>query len=449
MNWKQLLCEERIGEQSATRHAARSVFEQDYDRIIFSQSFRSLQDKTQVFPLAGQEFAHTRLTHSLEVSSVGRSLGREAGQQLIAKYPDLTQSGFTSHDFGAIVAAAALAHDIGNPPFGHAGEAGIADFFNGFSGKDLLISHLSEKEWHDIANFEGNAQGFRLLNKNKSQGLRLTCATLGAFTKYPRESKIGDVNKSRKSQKKYGFLQGNSEDFYFVASRLGLKHLGNADNRVWCRHPLAFLVEAADDICYTIIDLEDGANLGWLPFEETRDLLGAVLGAQYRPDKLDKISSITEKTGMMRALAIRELIRQVVEVFLAKEEEMLEGAFDSALTDSIPAAEAIRNIRSVSLEKIYRSRQVIEREVAGFEVLHGLLSAFVPGVIKQHQREKLSWKENCMMRLLPADTRNELDSEDSLYYNMLTLLDFVSGLTDSKALNLFRNIRGIALPGNR
>ncbi len=446
MDWVQLLNPTRIDEKNVQKQS-RSVFEQDYDRIIFSQSFRSLQDKTQVFPLAGQEFAHTRLTHSLEVASVGRSLGREAGRLLLEKYPQLSEGGISSHDFGAVVAAAALAHDIGNPPFGHAGEAGISDFFQNASIASEIRSVLSEKEWQDISQFEGNAQGFRLLNKNKRQGLNLSGAILGAFSKYPCESLLIGRDKSRKSQKKYGFHQANQEDFRFIASTLGLLPLGES-GLSWCRHPLAFLVEAADDICYTIIDLEDGTMQGWISFKETEELLGELIGERYQPEKLVKYPSLTEKTGMLRALAISVLIEQVVKKFIEVEPEMMTGSFDKALTGQIPVAPQFERIQQISVEKIYRSKAVIEREAAGFEVLHGLLVAFVPGLVKEFKKESFSWKENCLWRLLPPDASEEISQQQSLYTKLLSLLDFVSGLTDSKALSLFRNIRGISIPGS-
>jgi len=448
MNWKELLSVQRIGKKADKTNASRSVFEQDFDRIIFSQSFRSLQDKTQVFPLAGQEFAHTRLTHSLEVSSVGRSLGREVGAHLLHKYPELREEDFTSHDFGAIVAAAALAHDIGNPPFGHAGEAGISEFMCEFKGKDFLQEILTPKQWHDVSNFEGNAQGFRLLNKSKKQGLQLSLAILGAFSKYPRESFIDNPDQKRKSQNKYGFLQSGKDDFTFVAEQLGLISFGDQQNKVWCRHPLTFLVEAADDICYTIIDLEDGTNQNWLSFDETEQLLGELIGEKYQPEKLSKYQGLSEKTGMLRAMAISVLIRQVVQLFLDKEPEIMNGTFDQALCDLIPSHTVFQKIQEVSVEKIYRSKPVIEREVAGFEVLHGLLEAFMPGLIKSFRKEKMTWKEKCMIRLLPPDTRFEIANTTSLYEQILYLLDFVSGLTDSKALSLFRNIKGISIPGS-
>ena len=446
MNWIDLLSKKRVGEKPGKDARLRSTFEQDYDRIIFSSSFRSLQDKTQVFPLAGKEFAHTRLTHSLEVSSVGRSLGRQVGEIVLQDNQALQKEGVTSYDFGTITATASLAHDIGNPPFGHAGEAGISEYFSQFEHKNVFDNELSEKEWSDICTFEGNAQGFRILNKNFKQGLRLTNATLGAFTKYPCESLLVNRDSSRKSQKKYGVHQGNMAAFEEMAKDTGLISLSNRE-KVWCRHPLSFLVEAADDICYSIIDLEDGANLGWISYKETEYLLSQIIGDKFMPEKMNRLNGITEKTGMLRALTIFELVSQTVNAFINHEKEILSGTFDRALTSIIPGADALKNIQRVSVEKIYRSRHVLEREATGFEVLHGLLDAFMPGIIGLFKNEKLTWREQCLHRLLPEETQQELNVSNGLYEKTLCLLDFISGLTDSRALSLFRNIKGIAIPG--
>ena len=449
MNWIHLLNPGRPGEQNTTisNDPLRSRFEQDYDRIIFSYPFRSLQDKTQVFPLPKQDFVHTRLTHSLEVASVGRSLGKLAGREILDKHPDLHKEGITAVDFGAIAAAASLMHDIGNPPFGHAGESAIAGYFVSHNPDFDLQANLTSKQWADLTKFEGNAQGFRLVNKPNFQGLKLTFATLGAFSKYPRESDISNVDKQRKSQKKYGFFQSNKAVFAELASATGLIRLSKNDDLVWCRHPLTFLVEAADDICYNIIDLEDGTNLGLVPFETTREMLAEILGNKYQPEKLNKIQSLKEKTGLLRALSIQELIQQCVDVFIDHERELLDGTFDLALTDIIPAARMLSEIGKMSFEKIYKSQPVIEREIAGFEVLHGLLEAFCPPVVQWTANKKLNWHQSTTFRLLPEELRDEIREATDLYENVLKLLDFISGLTDSRALALYRNIKGISLPG--
>ena len=267
MNWEQLLSLKRFGDTNKRlrkeQDETRLGFEVDYDRIIFSSEFRSLQDKTQVIPLSKTDFVHTRLTHSLEVSVVGRSLGRRVGQKLLEKHPQLQNiHGYQAHDFGAIVAAAALAHDIGNPPFGHSGEKAIGEFFK--SGKGLNYKNqLNEKQYQDLCDFEGNANGFKIVTQSRvgrEGGLRLSYATLGAFTKYPKESLPKKPTKHI-ADKKYGFFQSEKDAFIDVAEELGLTKRSDKDAS-YARHPLAFLVEAADDICYTIIDFEDGINLG-------------------------------------------------------------------------------------------------------------------------------------------------------------------------------------------
>jgi len=268
MNWEQLLSLKRYGDTHKRlrkeQDETRLGFEVDYDRIIFSSAFRSLQDKTQVVPLSKTDFVHTRLTHSLEVSVVGRSLGRSVGKKLLEKYPHLKEvHGFQFNDFGAITAAAALAHDIGNPPFGHSGEKAIGEYFKIGSGKQFQ-SELTPKEYQDLCDFEGNANGFKILTENRKGvdgSLRLSYATLGAFMKYPKQSLPKKPTKHI-SDKKYGIFQSEREAFTDVANELGLKAYGQGEDVRYVRHPLTFLVEAADDICYTIIDFEDGINLG-------------------------------------------------------------------------------------------------------------------------------------------------------------------------------------------
>ncbi len=448
MIWEQLLSDQRRGEIKNTElNRSRSRFEQDYDRIIFSYPFRMLQDKTQVFPLPKQDFVHTRLTHSLEVASVGRSLGKLSGEHILERHPELRQMGISSMDFGAIVSAASLMHDMGNPPFGHAGENAISEFFKKNENIALIKSHVSEKEWADLTNFEGNAQGFRLVNMQNYQGLKLTYATLGAFTKYPRESLISSPNKSRKSQKKYGFLQCNRRIFTDLAEGTGLIKLGSDDECVWCRHPLAFLVEAADDICYNVIDLEDGANLGLVTLEETESLLVAIIGDSFDEQKYQRIESLREKVSVLRAMAIQKLIFECVNAFTENEEEILPGSFDQALTDHIPSSPSLKQIQKISFSKIYKSRPVIEREVAGFEVLNGLLEAFVPAAMEAHSSPKASWYHSSLIKLLPTDYQASIQKSVNVYEAMLTLLDFISGMTDSYALSLYRNIKGISFSG--
>ena len=445
MHWEQLLSAERMGKKDHSLHATRSAFEQDFDRIIFSYPFRRLQDKTQVFPLPKEDFVHTRLTHSLEVSSVGRSLGKRVGEVLVQRHPVLEKRGISQYDFGAIVAAASLTHDLGNPPFGHCGEAAISDFFKNTEAGKRIHKHCSGKEWADLSNFEGNAQGFRLLNKDNFQGLKLTFATLAAFSKYPCESYLKEKEPFRISQKKYGFFQSEKAMFEQIAKATGMLKIGDADDAAWCRHPLAFLVEAADDICYHVIDLEDGCRMGLVPFEQTRDLFAELLGSRYQPEKLQRIRGKNERISMLRALAIGELIQQVSEVFLHEEENILKGRFEESLVDLIPIAPVMGEIKRVSVEKIYRSQVVLETEIAGFEVLGGLLEAFITAAwFKKFEPAGFTPRHRSTLRLLPEGYWP--DEQEKVYELAMSCLDYVSGLTDSHAVALYRKIKGTALP---
>lgn len=439
MEWSSLLSSQRIGSKKSTTGIFRSAFEQDYDRIIFSHPFRRLQDKTQVHPLPEHDFVHTRLTHSLEVSSVGRSLGKKVGETILQRHSAL--SDYSPFDFGAIVAAASLAHDLGNPPFGHSGEDGISDFFVHHPIGARFESLVSVEQWADLIQFEGNAQGFRILNKNQYQGLQLTYATLGAFTKYPCPAKLNERNRNRKSQKKYGFFQTEQSVFNDVASHLQLSQL---NDQAWCRHPLAFLVEAADDICYNIIDLEDGCRLGLVSFKDTVELLAGILRENFDPKKLERIPSQDEKIGVLRALAIGRLIDECSSLFLENESKILEGSFDQALADHCQSAEALNAISSISINKIYRAKHVVEIEAAGYEVLPGLLEEFTKAG-QFYLEGNLPKKYDNLLRLLPVEFKVFEPNAESHYIMLRNIIDFVSGVTDRHALSLYRKINGISL----
>lgn len=445
MKWTELLSPSRFGDkvEATLANSSRSRFEQDYDRLVFSHPFRKLQDKTQVFPLPEDDFVHTRLTHSLEVSSVGRSLGKAVGDRLLEKDKGLKEAGYSSHDFGAIVAAASLAHDLGNPPFGHAGEDAISSFFTDTSAGASFQGEVSAQEWSDLLSFEGNAQGFRILNDSAHGGLRLTYAALGAFTKYPKSSHA-PLNKGRKSQKKYGFYRSELGLFHSLAAAMGLRPL---DDEAWCRHPLAFLVEAADDICYNIIDLEDGCRLGLVPFEEVRDLLGGIIGERYDPQKLEKYPDSNEKLGLLRAMAITRLIDECVGEFVSNEEAILAGEYDRALTENIPSSGVMAKISKLSVAKIYRSDQVLEREAGGFEVIGKLMEAFcMAGFSKYHRKEAFTARKRSIFRLLPEVIQSKMAAADTVYELLMVNMDFISSLTDSHAIKLYRTIYGYSLP---
>ncbi|AWW33140.1 deoxyguanosinetriphosphate triphosphohydrolase [Echinicola strongylocentroti] len=446
MKWEQLLSAGRADfkkKSKASQEQYRSEFERDYDRIIFSAPFRNLQDKTQVFPLPELDFVHTRLTHSLEVSSVGRSLGKSAGEYLLEKYPELNQRGVGSSDIGAIVAAAALTHDIGNPPFGHAGEDAISDFFKFHPSGQVWKTHLRKDEWEDMINFEGNAQGFRML-VDKDNGLQVCYATLAAFTKYPRPALIDQRDPDRRSQKKFGFFSNHLGVYQQLADMLGLSLSGQNS---WHRHPLAFLVEAADDICYSIIDLEDGCTLGLVQLEEAIPLLAEIIGDKFQEEKLNSLKSSAQKLAILRAMAIGKLVEETVATFRLYEEAMLKGEFDQALTDCIPSADALEKITKLSVKKIYRSQPVLEKEAAGFQVLEGLLEVFSTALYNQYyDTQNFSGKDKSILRLLPETFK--MNKEMQMPYILLrNLIDFISGMTDKYALSLYRKVKGIALPG--
>ncbi len=441
MNWSTLLSSKRYNQkvESGTQ-LSRSAFDQDYDRIIFSHPFRRLQDKTQVHPLPEQDFVHTRLTHSLEVSSVGRSLGKSVGETILQRHPELSKS-FSLFDFGAIVAAASLAHDLGNPPFGHAGEDAISDFFKDHTDGVKFRSQVNDSQWEDLIKFEGNAQGFRILNKNQ-YGLKLAYATLGAFTKYPCPALFSERDKHKRSQKKFGFFESEKKIFQEIASELQLVQTHQSS---WQRHPLAFLVEAADDICYSIIDLEDGCSLGLVSYEDARELFEGVLTKnKSKLGKLDQLKTLAEKIGFLRALAIGDLMHECTTLFLDHEKDILAGKFDQALADECPSKGGLKAIINLSVEKIYRARTVVEIEATGHEVLPGLLEEFTKAGSSLLAKTRSRKYEN-LQKLIPEDISDAILSSPSDHYNMLrNIIDFVSGMTDRHALSLYRKIKGIS-----
>ena len=446
MKWIDLMQPVRQKSGAIDHEDIRSAFERDYDRIIFSSAFRRLQDKTQVHPMPKYDFVHNRLTHSLEVSSVARSLGKKVGRTVIERSPELTEAGFTYHDLGAVVAAAALAHDVGNPPFGHSGESGISDYFKSSDLRTQLLEHLSANEWADLTQFEGNAQGFRILTQLNG-GLRLTYPVLAAFTKYPHPSHFEGLAHERKSHKKYGYFQSEAGLFADMAERLKLTSFeGNAG--ITLRHPLAFLVEAADDICYSIIDLEDGHQLGLVSYQQTEALLAAILKESFQPEKLKKMNGDAERVGVLRALVINKLVDESAQVFLDHESDILSGAFDTALTEMIESHATLAEISKISVQRIYRSPQVLQREAAGFEVLEGIMEAFTRAVYFSYEApDRATSRHKNILRLLPAEHQADLQTANSLYQRLLIITDFVSGMTDSAALNFFQTIKGISLPG--
>lgn len=387
MYWEQLLSLKRYGDTHKRlrieQDETRLGFEVDYDRVIFSSAFRSLQDKTQVIPLSKTDFVHTRLTHSLEVSVVGRSLGRTVGKEILAKHPYLREiHGYQFNDFGAIVAAAALAHDIGNPPFGHSGEKAIGEYFSIGNGKRFQ-NMFTQKEYQDLCDFEGNANGFKIVTESRKGidgGLRLSYATLGAFMKYPKES-LPKKPTNHIADKKYGVFQSEKTIFEEVARELGLLETRQGNNISYTRHPLTFLVEAADDICYTIIDFEDGINLGLIPEDYALEYLIKLVEKSINRKKYSTLITREDRLGYLRALAINTLISDACAIFMKYEDDILKGNFQVSLLAKSQYKAQIDDIIKLSVDRIYRSREVVEKEIAGYAILQNLLDCYCTAIL--------------------------------------------------------------------
>lgn len=443
MNWNQLLSLKRYGDTHKRlrneQNETRLGFEVDYDRIIFSDSFRSLQDKTQVIPLSKTDFVHTRLTHSLEVSVVARSLGRIVGEKILIKHPELNDLGYKMNDFGAIVATAALAHDIGNPPFGHSGEKAIGEYFlNGKGGK--YKKDISDKQWQDLIDFEGNANGFRILTETKEGvegGFRLSYATLGAFIKYPKES-LPKKPTTHISDKKYGIFQSDVSSFNELANELGLISTGNNGNIAYKRHPLAYLVEAADDICYTIIDFEDGINLGLIEEEFALEYLIKLVKDTINSKKYYQLKHKKDRLSYLRALAIGTLINEATAVFIENENAILKGEFPHSLLEKCKYEAQINDIIKLSVEKIYRSREVIEKELMGYSIIAKLLNVFLTASNNKFENNMTNY-DKLILNLLPDGLQKP---KKTLYLRLLAISGFIASLTDGFALQLYKKIQG-------
>ncbi len=430
MQWPQLLTPQRLGKsEPEDLSLARTPFQRDFDRLIFSAAFRRLKDKTQVFSLSQNDYVRTRLIHSLEVASVGRSLGRIVGAEIVTQY----QLQLTAADVGDIVGAACIAHDIGNPPFGHSGEdairAGFAAWQQHHPHLDLTAAQRS-----DLERFEGNAQGLRVLCRleipHRYGSLQLTCPTIAAFTKYPRESSLPAAQ--GRSTKKYGFFQADQELFATVANAVGLipRKVGVS----WCRHPLTFLVEAADDICYSIVDIEDGYQMGFLTFAEVVALLNPI--AQL--DLTQSAGAEPELVTHLRAKSIDILVREAAHNFLAQEKTMLNGEFDVELLSLSSYYDVLQAINDKARSAIFHHSQVVGVQIAGYEVLGKLFTEFANALIQPHNP-----KSSLVLQMMPEVHRPQ--SHENIYQQLLHVTDFISGMTDSYATRLFQQFSGISL----
>ena len=443
MDWKRLISNKRLGqeERHIERHDDRSEFKRDYDRLIFSAPFRRMQNKTQVFPLPGSIFVHNRLTHSLEVASVGMSLGNDVEAALVRRHPELADTLFTQ--IGTIVSTACLAHDMGNPPFGHSGEKAIQTFFTEGKGA-YLKEKISEGVWNDITHFEGNANAFRLLahrfKGRRDGGFVMTYTTLASIVKYPFSSALaGDHGK-------FGFFQSEKEIFRKIADELGIicKSCPGA-LLAYARHPLVYLVEAADDICYEIMDIEDSHKLKILTFDETKRLLLGFFDEETKK-AIEKriidegITDDNEKVIYMRACVIGKLENACAQTFIDHEEEILSGTFRGCLIDSIPEPQrtAYKRCTEVSFQKIYKSKPVLDVELSGFKIMETLMEIMTEAAVhpdRFYSRQLIS----------RVSSQYDITSPD-LETRLMAVVDYISGMTDVYALDIYQKINGISLP---
>ncbi len=437
MTWPALLSAGRLGDPKVrTPDPSRSSFQVDSDRLIFSSAFRRLQDKTQVHPLAENDYIRTRLTHSLEVASVGRSLGARVGAELVRKH-GLDAHHLHASDFGAVIHAASLAHDLGNPPFGHSGEDTIRHWFTHCETARPMREEMAPELAADFAKFEGNAQGFRIITRLQmpdNPGLRLTYATLGAFTKYPHAAVCETGGHKGASIKKSGFFQSERDAFAEVAAACGLIPRGH---QCWARHPLAFLVEAADDICYRLVDFEDGFRLGHLRYEHVEESFLRVTGDPKDRERAARMTDPKNRIAFLRAQAIGASVVQTARVFLEKEEELLRGEFDAPLLDYVPATEVLAEIKRESIDTIYNTERGVAIELRGDSILTRLLNLFAGAVDDVARNRDASARSRKLLKLVPEQFigPGRVPASDS-YTRLLRITDFVSGMTDSYAIKL-------------
>ena len=443
MEWKQLISNKRFGQEHkhAERHDDRSEFKRDYDRLIFSSAFRRLQNKTQVFPLPGSIFVHNRLTHSLEVASVGMSIGNDISRRVIQKQPDLKDT--LVEEIGTIVSAACLAHDLGNPPFGHSGEKAIQTFFS--EGPGLKIkSMVSSEFWDDITHFEGNANAFRILThrfKGRRQGgFVMTYSMLASIVKYPFASSLAG------NHGKFGFFASEAESYRKIADELGIScKSAPGDPLKYARHPLVYMVEAADDICYEIMDIEDSHKLKILSFAETEHLLLSFfdedIQQKIRQRIIDEeLTDENEKVVYMRASVIGKLENECVAAFLAHEEEILAGTFEGSLIDHISERQkkAYKECEKISFSKIYQSKPVLDIELSGYQIMATLMEVFIEAAVNPSR----FYSKQLLRRV---SSQYDIENEN-LEERIMAVLDYISGMTDIYALDIYQKINGISLP---
>lgn len=443
MEWKQLISNKRFGQEHkhAERHDDRSEFKRDYDRLIFSSAFRRLQNKTQVFPLPGSIFVHNRLTHSLEVASVGMSIGNDISRRVIQKRPELKDT--LVEEIGTIVSAACLAHDLGNPPFGHSGEKAIQTFFSEGPGQKIK-SMVSSEFWDDITHFEGNANAFRILThrfKGRRQGgFVMTYSMLASIVKYPFASCLAG------NHGKFGFFASETESYRKIADELGIFcKSAPGEPLKYARHPLVYMVEAADDICYEIMDIEDSHKLKILSFAETEHLLLSFFDEEIQQKIRQRIideelSDENEKVVYMRASVIGKLENECVAAFLAHEEEILAGTFEGSLIDHISERQkkAYKECEKISYSKIYQSKPVLDIELSGYQIMATLMEVFIEAAVNPSR----FYSKQLLRRV---SSQYDIENEN-LEERIMAVIDYISGMTDIYALDIYQKINGISLP---
>ena len=443
MEWKQLISNKRFGQEHkhAERHDDRSEFKRDYDRLIFSSAFRRLQNKTQVFPLPGSIFVHNRLTHSLEVASVGMSIGNDISRRVIQKRPELKDT--LVEEIGTIISAACLAHDLGNPPFGHSGEKAIQTFFSEGPGQKIK-SMVSSEFWDDITHFEGNANAFRILThrfKGRRQGgFVMTYSMLASIVKYPFASSLAG------NHGKFGFFASEAESYRKIADELGIFcKSASGEPLKYARHPLVYMVEAADDICYEIMDIEDSHKLKILSFAETEHLLLSFFDEEIQQKIRQRIideelTDENEKVVYMRASVIGKLENECVAAFLAHEEEILAGTFEGSLIDHISERQkkAYKECEKISYSKIYQSKPVLDIELSGYKIMATLMEVFVEAAVNPS-------RFNSKQLLRRVSSQYDIENEN-LEERIMAVIDYISGMTDIYALDIYQKINGISLP---
>lgn len=443
MEWKQLISNKRFGQEHkhAERHDDRSEFKRDYDRLIFSSAFRRLQNKTQVFPLPGSIFVHNRLTHSLEVASVGMSIGNDISRRVIQKRPELKDT--LVEEIGTIVSAACLAHDLGNPPFGHSGEKAIQTFFSEGPGQKIK-SMVSSEFWDDITHFEGNANAFRILThrfKGRRQGgFVMTYSMLASIVKYPFASSLAG------NHGKFGFFASEAKSYRKIADELGIFcKSAPGEPLKYARHPLVYMVEAADDICYEIMDIEDSHKLKILSFAETEHLLLSFFDEEIQQKIRQRIideelSDENEKVVYMRASVIGKLENECVAAFLAHEEEILAGTFEGSLIDHISERQkkAYKECEKISYSKIYQSKPVLDIELSGYQIMATLMEVFIEAAVNPSR----FYSKQLLRRV---SSQYDIENEN-LEERIMAVIDYISGMTDIYALDIYQKINGISLP---